>query len=235
MGLVVGLDGDDTLWHNERVFSMTEERFVSLVEPFVDGGVALERRLLETERANLALFGYGVKSFVLSMIETAIEVTSGQVPANVIAELIHAGKRMLDHPVELLDGVAETVPALASRWRVILVTKGDLFHQESKLSRSGLLPHLSRVEIVSEKEPDTYRRVLSAAGVSPDDFVMVGDSLRSDIQSVLAIGARAIHIPGFREWELEAAEIGPPGDGRWWRVPSIREVPDLLASLEPAT
>ncbi len=234
MALFVGLDGDDTLWHNERIFSVTEERFCSLVGPFVPDGPDLTARLLDTERRNLRLFGYGVKSFTLSMIETAIEVTGGAVPAAVIGELVEAGKQMLDHPVELFDGVAETVASLADRWPLILITKGDLFHQESKLARSGLLEHLSRVEIVSEKEPSTYQRILAAAGVDPAKFVMVGDSLRSDIEAVLAIGGRAIHIPGYREWAVEAAAIDGPGDGRWWRLASIREVPGLLATLDAA-
>jgi putative hydrolase of the HAD superfamily len=228
--LLVGLDGDDTLWHNERVFSMTEERFEALVRPFASG-VDLQARLLDTERANLRIFGYGVKSFVLSMIETAIEVTGGTVPANVIAELLEAGKVMLDHPVELLAGVAETVPALAARWPLVLITKGDLFHQESKLARSGLLDHFDRVEIVSEKAPDTYQRILDAFGVDPADFVMVGDSLRSDVEAVLSIGGRAIHIPGYREWALEAADIGTAAEGRWWRLHTFTEVPDLLDRL----
>jgi len=230
VGLVIGLDGDDTLWHNERLFSMTENRFRALLAPFVDG-VELDRELLQTERRNLGLFGYGVKSFTLSMIETAIDVTDAKIPTALIAEVLEAGKQMLAHPVELLPGVADTVPMLAARWPLILITKGDLFHQESKLARSGLLPHLNRVEIVSEKEPATYRRILDAAGVEATDFVMVGDSLRSDIESVLAMGGRAIHIPGFREWALEEAEIGPPDGGRWWRVHSIRDVPAVLAEL----
>ncbi len=230
MALVVGLDGDDTLWHNERLFSMTEERFRSLVAPFA-AGHDLMSSLLETERRNLRLFGYGVKSFTLSMIETAIEVTGGRVPIGVVGELLEAGKQMLDHPVELLDGVAETIPSLAGAWTLILITKGDLFHQESKLARSGLLPHLDRVEIVSEKEPSTYRRILDAAEVDPADFVMVGDSMRSDIEAVLDVGARAIHIPGYREWAMEVSDLDGPGDGRWWRLRSIAEVPDLLATL----
>jgi len=230
--LVVGLDGDDTLWHTERVFAMTEQRFRALLEPYLDG-VDLNARLLATERHNLALLGYGVKAFVLSMIETAIEVSSAQVPATVIGEIIAAGKAMLDHPVELLDGVAETVPVLAARWQLLLVTKGDLFDQESKLARSGLLPHLWRVEIVSDKAPDTYRRIFAAAGIDATDVVMVGDSLRSDIAPVLALGGRAVHVPGWREWELERAEVGAEGDGRWWTLPSIWGVPALLESLGP--
>ena len=230
MALVVGLDGDDTLWHNERLFSMTESRFRSLVEPFADGH-DVSSSLLETERRNLRLFGYGVKSFALSMIETAIEVSDGQVPTSVIAELVDAGKQMLTHPVELFDGARETVAALSERWRLILITKGDLFHQESKLARSGLLPHLDRVEIVSEKEPSTYRRILDAARVDPADFVMVGDSMRSDIEAALDVGARAIHIPGYREWALEQSGLTGPEDGRWWRLRSFRELPGLLSTL----
>jgi putative hydrolase of the HAD superfamily len=230
MALVVGLDGDDTLWHNERLFSMTEERFRSLVAPWATGH-DLSSSLLETERRNLRLFGYGVKSFTLSMIETAIEVTGGRVPVGVIAELIDAGKQMLEHPVELLDGVGETIPCLAATWKLILITKGDLFHQESKLARSGLLEHFDHVEIVSEKEPSTYRRVLDAAGVAPAEFVMVGDSMRSDVEAVLDIGGRAIHIPGYREWVLEASHLDQPEDGRWWRLRSFTEVPALLSSL----
>jgi putative hydrolase of the HAD superfamily len=231
VSIVVGLDGDDTLWHNERIFSMTEERFETLVGPYVTGADEVRSVLLRVERANLGLLGYGVKSFTLSMIETAIEVSGGAVPTSVIGEIVAAGKAMLDHPVELLEGVLDTVRALAERWRLILVTKGDLFHQESKLARSGLLPYLSQVEIVSEKEPATYERILSASGVAAADFVMVGDSLRSDIESVLAVGGRAIHIPGFREWELEAATLDPSWDGRWWRLHSITEVPPLLSTL----
>jgi putative hydrolase of the HAD superfamily len=221
VGLVIGLDGDDTLWHNERLFSMTEERFRALLAPYVDGP-ELDRRLLETERRNLGLFGYGVKSFTLSMIETAIEVTGAQVPASLIAELLEAGKQMLAHPVELLDGVAETVPVLAARWPLILITKGDLFHQESKLARSGLLPHLGRVEIVSEKEPATYRRILAAAGVEADDFVMVGRL--APIRHRVGPGCRrARHphpgIPG----------VGPRGGGdrpsRRWAVVAGALVP----------
>jgi putative hydrolase of the HAD superfamily len=138
---------------------------------------------------------------------------------------------MLEHPVELLDGVAETLPVLASRWPLVLITKGDLFHQESKLARSGLLEFFSRVEIVSEKEPDTYRRILGAAGVAPADFVMVGDSLRSDVDAVLSVGGRAIHIPGYREWAIEAAAVDPDTEGRWWRLGTFREVPVLLEQL----
>jgi putative hydrolase of the HAD superfamily len=230
--LVVGLDGDDTLWHNERIFSMTEARFRLLMEPWAEDHAFLDDRLLATERRNLSLFGDGEKSFVLSMIETAIEVSGGRVPADVIGGLIEAGKEMLTHPVELMDGVAETLPVLAEAWTLILVTKGDLFDQESKLARSGLLPYLSRVEIVSEKEPATYARILDAAGITPEQFVMVGDSMRSDIVPVLALGARAVHIPGFREWAIERAEVAAEAEHRRWKIDSIRGLPALLRSID---
>ena len=231
MGLTIGLDADDTLWHNERLFSMTEQRFEALVSPYVSAAEAsLSERLLATESRNLATLGYGVKSFVLSMIETAIEVTGGAVPTSVIAELLDAGKAMMAHPVELLDGVAEAVAELAARWPLVLVTKGDLFHQESKLARSGLGEHFARIEIVSEKDERTYRKVIDALGIAAADFIMVGDSLRSDVLPVLAIGARAVHIPGFREWALERASIGAESEGRWCRVPSLAAVVALLES-----
>ncbi|GAC1306018.1 MAG: hypothetical protein NVSMB16_01770 [Acidimicrobiales bacterium] len=229
VGLVIGIDADDTLWHNEKLFSMTEQRFVGLVAPWADG-VDVAGQLLATERRNLASLGYGVKSFMLSMIETAIEITNGTVPATVIGTLLEA-RVMMDHPVELLDGAEEAVADLARRWPVVLVTKGDLFHQESKIDRSGLASHFSRVEIVSEKDPDTYRAVIARAGITPADFVMVGDSMRSDIAPVLALGGCAVHVPGFREWELERAEIGGDADGRWWRVDTLSAVPPLLVEI----
>ncbi|GAC1538453.1 MAG: HAD family hydrolase [Acidimicrobiales bacterium] len=229
--LMIGIDADDTLWHNERLFSMTEQRFVELVSPWT-GGMDVAGRLLATERRNLASLGYGVKSFVLSMIETAIDVTDGAVPTSVISEIIAAGRAMIDHPVELLEGVADVVAELTARWTLVLITKGDLFHQESKIARSGLVDLFDRVEIVSEKDAGTFARIVADAGFDPSDFVMVGDSMRSDIVPALAIGGRAIHVPGFREWELERAEVAPTLDHRWWRVVSIREVPAILARLD---
>ena len=231
MTLVVGVDGDDTLWHNERIFSMTEERFRSLVEPFAPG-VDLDECLLSTERRNLSTFGYGVKSFALSMIETAIEVSNGRVPVGIIAELLDTARSMMHHPVELMDGVLPALETIASRYTTVLITKGDLFHQESKLARSGLLPYLHHIEIVSEKDDDAYTRALRAAKADPRDFVMIGDSVKSDIVPVLAIGGRAIHIPGTRVWELERASVDPVHSGRWWTTSTKADVPDLLTAIE---
>jgi putative hydrolase of the HAD superfamily len=226
MSWTIGFDGDDTLWHNETLFTMTQERFRRIVE--AHGGAGTDARLLETERRNLRLFGYGIKGFVLSMIETAIEVTDGRIPARDLQRLIEFGKEMLGHPVELLDGAAEAVEALASRHDLVLVTKGDLFDQESKVARSGLAGHFRAVEIVSEKDPETYARILRRHGIDPARFVMVGNTVRSDVLPVLAIGGRAIHLPYHVTWAHEQAE--PPATG-YLRAESMAEVPGLVAAL----
>ncbi len=207
---VIGLDGDDTLWHSEQLFVDTQARFRELLAPHVDLDTpALDARLLEVERRNLDTFGYGVKAFTLSLIETAIEVTDGAVPGRDIQAIVDLGRQLLDHPVQLLDGVLDAVDALTDRYRVMIVTKGDLLHQESKVARSGLAEHLWAVEVVSEKDEASYRRVLQRNGVDPSSFVMVGNSVRSDVLPVLGLGGRAVHIPYHVTWELEHAEADP--------------------------
>src|SRR5262245_55609999 len=176
----VAFDGDDTLWHNEGLFSMTQERFRALLADAVAGDV-LDARLLETERENVAVYGYGVKGFTLSMIETAIEVTNGNIAADRIYQILSFAKDQLSHPVELLPHVTETLDALAGRYRLMLITKGDIFDQESKIARSGLAERFDVIEVVPEKEPDVYRRVLDRHDVEPRDFLMVGNSVKSDV------------------------------------------------------
>ncbi|WP_207484635.1 HAD family hydrolase [Arenibaculum pallidiluteum] len=227
MRWTIGFDGDDTLWHNETLFSMTQERFRALLAEEVSPD-DLDARLLDTERRNLEIFGYGIKGFVLSMIETAVEVSAERVPASDIRRILDFGKEMLRHPVELLDGVAETIEALSGRHDLLLITKGDLFDQESKIARSGLAEHFRGIEIVSEKDPETYRRVLARHGVGPERFVMVGNSVRSDILPVLALGARAVHVPYHVTWAHEQAD--PPAEG-YLRAASLADLPDLLAAL----
>jgi putative hydrolase of the HAD superfamily len=224
----IGLDADDTLWHSETIFAVTQERFTALVAPFVEDPSDLERRLLECESSNLALFGYGIKGFTLSMIETAIEVTDGAIPADALRVLLDIGKEMLAHPVDLLDGVAETVAELrAAGYKLLVITKGDLLHQESKVAASGLVPHFHGIEVVSEKDPDTYARILTRYGIAPSEFVMVGNSVRSDILPALAIGARAVHIPYVITWGHEHAEAD---EGSYAVMASIRDLPAWLAS-----
>ncbi len=226
---VVALDGDDTLWHSENQFVMTQDRFKELLAGRADPA-ELDARLMAHERENLEVFGYGVKGFTLSMIETAIEVTEGRVDTADIKTIIDNAKEMLEHPVELLDGVAETVARLVEDHRVMVITKGDLFHQESKLSRAGFVDDLWEVEIVAEKDEATYRRIFNRYGIDPSTFVMVGNSVRSDILPVLALGGQAVHIEYELTWEMEHAEADKTADG-YWELDSIRDLPDLLAKL----
>jgi putative hydrolase of the HAD superfamily len=207
---VIALDGDDTLWHSEHLFVDTQDRFRDLVRPYVDlDDEGLDQRLLEVERRNLPLFGYGVKAFTLSLVETAIEVTEGRIPGADLQAVLELGKVLIDHPVDLLDGVREAVDALTDAHRVMVITKGDLLHQETKVARSGLAELFWRVEVVSEKDEDTYRRILARHGIDPATFVMVGNSVRSDVLPVLAIGGRAVHVPYSVTWALEHAEPDP--------------------------
>lgn len=226
----VAFDGDDTLWHNEPLFWASTQRFLELLAPYADA-TALSERLEAAENANLALFGYGIKGFVLSMIETAITVSDGAVPASVIHELIERGKHMLAHPVHLLDGAAEAVAAVkAMGLRVLLITKGDLFDQESKLARSGLAELFDAVEIVSAKDRDTYERVFARHGDGAVRAVMVGNSVRSDILPVLDAGGIAIRTPYPTTWSHELADP-PDGHPRYHAVENIAAVPDLLRRL----
>ena len=227
---VVGLDGDDTLWHSEQHFVDTQARFRELLAPHVDlDGPALDARLMEVERGNLARFGYGVKAFTLSLIETALDVTGGDLPGRVVQEVLDLGKWLLDHPVQLLDGVAEAVDALTDEYRVMVITKGDLIHQESKVARSGMAELFWHVEIVSEKDEPGYRRALDRLHIDPATFVMVGNSVRSDVLPVLAIGGRAVHIPYHVTWELEEADVRP--EHRFPVLGSIAELPACIDEL----
>jgi putative hydrolase of the HAD superfamily len=227
---VVGLDGDDTLWHSESIFHLTQARIAELLAPHVDEAT-LHDRLLETEARNLALFGYGVKAFTLSTIETAIEITEGRVTAAEIQAVLDLGKALLAHPVELLAGVADAIEQLADR-RLVLVTKGDLFHQESKVAGSGLGDHFELIEIVAEKDPETYLRVLDRLGIVPEQFLMVGNSLRSDVEPVVQLGGFAAHVPYTHQWALDADPLGTLPDGRWWELRSLADLPGLLDTLE---
>jgi putative hydrolase of the HAD superfamily len=226
---IIAFDGDDTLWHNETLFSASEEQFRKLVLRHVKAtGPEISDRLLATERRNLAVYGYGIKGFVLSMVETAIEVTEARIPAEDLRAILRFGRAMLEHPVELIEGAKETLELLRRREHELwLVTKGDLFDQESKIARSGLVELFHRIEIVSEKDEATYRRLLARHGVSPDEFVMVGNSLRSDVLPVTGIGARAFHVPYEITWEHEA--VSGPLTGDFATLSSLRA---LSAALE---
>jgi len=227
---VVGLDGDDTLWHNETRFNVTQGELRDLLRRHVPDA-DVDAHLAETEMKNLGVYGYGVKAFTLSMIETAIQVTRGRIPATDLEVILGWGKRMLMEPTELLEGVEAALQELGKPYDLLLVTKGDLFDQESKLARSGLAGLFLGVEIVSEKNVDSYRRILERRGIKPQEFVMVGNSLRSDVVPVLELGARAVHIPYQVTWHHEhLPDESLPRDG-WYRIDSITDLSRLLDTL----
>lgn len=224
---VIGLDADDTLWHNESIFEGVHERYRALLARYHDAAT-VDRTLLATEHRNLALYGYGIKGFTLSSIETAIELSGGKISTEEISTIMALGREMLDHPVVLLDGVAETVAALAASHELILITKGDLRDQERKLAKSGLASHFRRIEIVSEKDSATYATLLARHGIAPTEFLMVGNSLKSDVLPVLALGGSGAHIPYHLQWVLDRTEEEPVAPGRFFHLDNLRELPALL-------
>jgi putative hydrolase of the HAD superfamily len=222
----IALDADDTLWHNESIFHLTQDQYVGLLKDFGDPD-HMKARLQEVEIKNLKLYGYGVKSFTLSMIETAIDLTRGAVPAKTIAEIMNLGRAMLEHPVEPLPGVADTLAKLKDDYKLVMVTKGDLMNQEQKLARSGLGEHFHAIEIVSEKDANTYRRVVARQGVTPEESVMIGNSMKSDVLPALEAGLWGIHIPYHITWAHEHAEP-PLQSPRFAKLETISDVPPWL-------
>ncbi|MGA1025299.1 MAG: HAD family hydrolase [Rhodobacteraceae bacterium] len=225
----VGFDADDTLWHNERFFRLTQDRFEQLLADYADPA-HLHQRLLEAERRNIAHYGFGIKGFTLSMIETALDITQNRVPASVIRELIEAGQEMLRHPIDLLPHARETVQAAAQNHKVLLITKGDLLDQERKLAQSGLGDLFDGVEIVSDKTPATYQALLQRHGVGATQAMMVGNSMKSDVRPMVALGGWGVFVPHGLTWELEHAE--PPTDTtRFRELPSLAGIPQLLHEI----
>jgi putative hydrolase of the HAD superfamily len=230
----IGFDGDDTLWQSETAFAVTHAKVRELLAPHVEAAT-LDARLLDVERANLALYGYGAKAFTLSLIETAIDIAGDELAIADVQALLDAGKDLLAHPVELLPGAREAVMAAADRGlQVLLVTKGDLFHQESKVARSGFGDLVDAVEVVAEKDDATYARVLRRHGVDSDEFCMIGNSLRSDAAPVLRLGGWAVHIPHELTWALEKPEDEElvRAAPRFRECTSLVEIPTVLETLQ---
>lgn len=225
----IGFDADDTLWQNESLFRMTQDRFAALLADHAAPD-HLHDRLLAAERRNLGHYGFGVKGFVLSMIETAIEITDERVPARVIAEIMAAGREMLAHPIELLPGVRETIAALAPEFRVLVITKGDLLDQERKLAQSGLGDLFHGVEIVSDKTPAAYATIFARHGTGAAEAMMVGNSLKSDVLPMLAAGGWGVYVPHDLTWALEHAEA-PLSHPRFHAVAELKAVPQLVVEL----
>lgn len=202
---VIGFDADDTLWVNEPIFRRIEDRFISIVKNYDTTGETAEE-LFKTEMKNLVSYGYGIKGFVLSMIETALRISGGSVPQSVIADIIGLGKEMLDHPVELLDGVETTLKQLRPDYRLIVVTKGDLLDQERKLRKSGIEHYFHHTEVVSDKTEENYSNLLSHFDIDPSEFLMVGNSVKSDILPILNMGSNAVHVPFHTTWQHEVVD-----------------------------
>lgn len=224
---VIAFDADDTLWHNERMFQATEAQFAELLAGYHPPEWVRER-LFATEMKNLGHFGYGIKGFVLSMIETALDLTESRIGGAEIRRIVEWGHEMLQHPVQLLEGVRETIEALNGRYRLMLLTKGDLFDQESKLARSGLGEYFDAVEIVSTKNAAVYRTILSRHAIAPEQFVMVGNSLRSDVLPALEAGALAVHIPYETTWAHEHLDEETLAGREFGVLEKISELPDWL-------
>jgi len=226
----IGFDADDTLWQNEQFFRMTEAHFAELLADHAEKE-HLNARLLEAEKRNLGHYGFGIKGFTLSMIETAIEVTDGKVEAQTIAKILAAGREMLRHPVETLPYATEALESLAGRYRLVLITKGDLFDQERKLAASGLGDHFDAVEIVSDKSEATYARIFSVGGHDPSAAMMIGNSLKSDVLPALSAGSWGVYVPHDLTWSFEHADK-PDTHPRFREMPDLSGLPALVSEIE---
>jgi putative hydrolase of the HAD superfamily len=203
---VIGFDADDTLWSNEPYFREGEERFCDLMETYMPRHSA-HRELYATEIENLNIYGYGIKAFVLSMIETAIKIAGNTLPVDVISRILEIGRTQLNQPVILLEGVEEVLKSLKNKYRLVVVTKGDLLDQENKLEKSGLSPYFHHIEIVSEKRVSDYQKLIRHLDIQPYEFMMIGNSLKSDVLPVLELGGIGVHVPFHTTWEHEKVDV----------------------------
>jgi putative hydrolase of the HAD superfamily len=221
---VIGFDADDTLWESEDGFRSNELRFVELLTPFAPTGIDVAAALTATERKNLSTFGYGVKSFAISMVEAAITISGGTVTNAVISELVEMARQQLEEPVRLLPHVPEVLAKVGAVYKMVLITKGDLVHQTHKITTSGLSHHFDHLEIVLEKDVETYSGLLRRFDVHPSRFLMVGNSVRSDILPVMSLGAHAVHVPYHLLWELEHIDH----DELFTELTSLADLPGVL-------
>jgi len=226
----IGFDADDTLWQNEQFYRMTEKRFATLLADYAEAD-HLTNRLLEAEKRNLKAYGFGIKGFTLSMIETAIEVTEGRVPSTVIHQIVDAGRDLLNHPSEPLPHAHATLEQLSGKYRLVLITKGDLFDQERKLAQSGLGDFFSAVEIVSDKSAATYERIFTRHGDGPGRAMMVGNSLKSDIVPAIKAGCWGVYVPHSLTWAVEQDEA-PDREARYRHIAHLGELPDIVRQID---
>jgi putative hydrolase of the HAD superfamily len=228
---VVAFDADDTLWHSEDSFQASEAAFQELIRPYVPESLDISAALIAIERANLPVYGYGVKAFGLSMMEAGLTLSQGRLPNDVLSRLLDIIRDMLMAPARLLDHVPEVLGTVAASFPLVLVTKGDLVHQTRKLTTSGLRYLFQQVEIVLEKDVPTYQRVFAEVGVTPDRVCMVGNSIKSDVLPVLELGGYAVHVPYPMLWELERVET-PPVHERFIELENLRQLPGWIENMK---
>jgi putative hydrolase of the HAD superfamily len=230
---LIAFDADDTLWHNERLYIRAQEELAGLLARY-QVTESVGARLYQTESRNIQYFGYGIKSYTLSMIETAVELTQGRISGEDVRAIVDLAREMLDAQVELLEHAAETVSRLAARHRLMIITKGDLHDQETKVTRSGLEGFFQHIEVVSEKDRRNYEQLIVRHAIDPARFMMVGNSLRSDILPILELGGWAVYVPYPTTWQHEAAEAPSPGQAGFFQLEHIGLLPALLERLEKA-
>ena len=224
---VIGFDADDTLWVNETYFRDAETEFANLLSQFETPN-KIDQELFKMEMKNLPVYGYGVKGFVLSMVEMAIELSNGTVSNKVISKILDIGKDMINKDVELLDGVEEVLKKLSNKYKLIVATKGDLLDQERKLEKSGLLDYFHHIEVLSDKKEANYSKLLNHLDINPTEFLMVGNSLKSDILPLINIKSKAIHVPFHTTWAHEEVNVNKNQSEQYHTVNSLLELPELL-------
>jgi len=224
---IIGFDGDDTLWQNETIFTKAQKHFYGLLKDFAPKE-AIAQQLYKNETENLALYGYGIKAFTLSMIQTAAEVSNCRVSAQTVNKILQTGKKMLQEPVVMIDGAESTLKALYKKYNLVVVTKGDLLDQERKVGKSGISKYLHHIEILSEKDRQSYRKLIKRLGIKPEEFLMVGNSLKSDVMPVLQIGGKAVYVPFFETWQHEAGGKEPSENKNFYKAKNISEIIKLL-------
>jgi putative hydrolase of the HAD superfamily len=226
----IAFDADDTLWHSESLYAAAQEEYRRLLASYAPAE-QIDRVLHQTEMQNLAVYGYGVKGFALSMIEAALALSQHQITGSEVQRVLDLAKQMLKTDVELIEGVAEVIATLAATYPLLLITKGDLAHQEAKIEQSGLKPYFRSIEIVTDKTPQSYAALLARHHIEPSRFLMIGNSLRSDILPVLEIGGQAVHVPYAITWAHEHVDIPPEQQGRYHELAHIGELSTLLERL----
>jgi putative hydrolase of the HAD superfamily len=223
---LIAFDADDTLWHNERSYRDARQQFCRVLTA---AGVTLDQEAIDTHVNRLDFYGYGVSSFALSLIETAIDLSGGRITGEAVREIVALSKEMLREEIELFPNVRDVLAALAESYPLMLITKGDLLHQTSKLDRSGLGEYFRSVEIVSHKTADTYARILSRHGIEANRFLMVGNSLRSDVLPIIELGGWAVHVPAALSWSHEHAVVPAEAKGRYLEAAALDQLPDLIS------